>query len=335
MCELYLQAMGFRKDEVEWQWPADMDLPEVLGVVTEGGMVRATVLGDTLSGYRLVAWLIFRSKARGVHPVMIGALVMAGVHDVSVFAELEGFETSSTNLYLKTMQLTQKAANIQVASTKSSTARDHGDGRAIESLELTAEPRSQGVTVPSDAEATSEVAASPDIVLQLSDQRQGSRVVSKGLRETTGAYNIDTAGQAEDEHRAPKWSWTDDAPELQDSKDLAVIVKAFNGDMPSERKCLEKIKATNKIQFCTEILVGRLLLMKKEELKSTALLKKWKNDSFPEECDKHFFSRCLRYAQFDQFLKGRRGLPLEARDLKLFTKKAMLLIGGYKKKERC
>src|SRR5690349_4540156 len=84
-CEILLLAMDFSKNSPAWNNPPEMDLPLEFEVKTEDGLVWATVGGKKLQGYKLISWLIFRSMARGVNLVKIGALVMAGVHNISLF----------------------------------------------------------------------------------------------------------------------------------------------------------------------------------------------------------------------------------------------------------
>lgn len=341
VCEAYLKAIGYIKDGSVWVNPSKTtNTNGDIDVRTREGLISASRDGKLISGYELVTWLILGSKKKGLHHIMIGALVMAGVHDLNIFKELCQFNSADPdNVAFKVMKIADRARDYY--KTHSDIDRDGDNGMSTASQKaLDYNEQGPGVdnetfaSFQDDEEGDPGDAENEAFVGNQDNQVNGEKV-PRHKDDETFTDSVDFLDEDVSSFRDVQQpaNAQEGAVQAYNASETQEILKAFNDVVPSEAECVRAFHRSTKSQFCLEIQIGRLLLQKKQDLKSSALFKKWKSDTFPEATfDKHVLSRCTRYGQFDKYIRSRRGLLLEEKDIKLCSKKAMLLIGGYKKR---
>lgn len=338
-CAAYLSAIGFGKDGTGWSNPSGMELPDNLNIKDVSGIPTATVKGKTVSGYNLVTWLVLGSSIKGLNLVKMGALVLLGIHDIRRFEAVEGFDANSPgNNALKVLNVVVAAARFFPGLSEETETSDGpiefaddvrlqrglgGSEKAI--IPEVACP--EGICSPKTVDA-------PELNGAITLPRTPSVTTSSG--EAPNAVLLDSqiaAMPADNGHRLESSTDSNAASPAIHDADTKAILNAFNGEVMSEDSCIKIGQRQAIEQFCHEIQLGRLLILKKQELKITALFKKWKAENLPEAVwGRAVISRCTRYGMYEKRMKSKRGLLLHENDVKNCTKKAMLLIVGYKKK---
>ncbi len=327
----YLNGLGFYESLAGWENPVGMKLPKDFVVRNKDGVVSSTIEGNIVSGYALINWLVLNSLSKGIHLVMTGALVINGILPLTIYTELENYmENDFKSGPFKLMEVVKKAC-------KAFADNPHVALKAVgtEQATLPPEPTANDVAIHNKTpdnnndeslpatSGESDLVSDTAIVFGIYDSQQD-------LESTIITEEPHSSDEGDvDAPDATNYNSSDDIDEME----IPALLKAFNGGVMSERSCLKRGRRNLSDQFCYEIQLGRLLLKKKQDLKSPRLYFVWKEENFPEDqWGKAFLSRCFRYGVFEQRMKSKRGLLLQEIDVKNCKKKAMLLIGGYKKK---
>jgi len=338
-CAAYLSAMGCTKDASGWSNPPGMELPDNFVINDVSGIPTAIVKGKSVSGYHLVTWLVLGSSLKGLNLIKMGALVLLGIHDIRRFEAVEGFDANTPgNNALKVMNVVAAAARFFPGLSEETETTDGP-------IEFADDMRSQGDIGSTDNVIIPETACPEgDCSPKTADDHEsngaitlhGTASVTTAPGEVPNAVLLDShtaAMPADNGHPLASSTDSDAFSSPITDADIKTLLNAFNGDVMSEDNCITTGRRQAIEQFCHEIQLGRLLILKKQELKITALFKKWKAEKLPEAVyGKAVISRCTRYGMYEKRMKSKRGLLLHENDVKNCTKKAMLLIGGYKKK---